>query len=97
MSSKPKVIKGDDDDIGYKVLAWAGADELWFEYSLGDHHDPYSDVVTWCSSLDIDSEDYDVDRPGASGTNYVITIGDPAKAKAEILARIRELIVAREK
>jgi hypothetical protein len=87
------VVSGDDDEIDGAVLDWAGRRRLWD--SNPDLHDNYSvisDVVEYCTSAYVDREEYDLGRPGGSGYNYSISTPNKRKLKAEIHARLTELL-----
>ncbi|HEY8383000.1 MAG TPA: hypothetical protein VIL09_12705 [Microvirga sp.] len=62
MGKRNVTIKGDDDDIGYKVFVWAGADCLRDEHTLVVDHIPHSGRLTRCGSLHIDTDEPETAR-----------------------------------
>ncbi len=86
-----------DDEISGELLAWSGLDDLWDEYSLGDDHDFFNDVVRDVGSVHWDEDEWDADRPMASEINYSVWILDAETAKAEMRKGIQSLIRTRKK
>lgn len=87
-----KIITCDDDNIQSTMLDYADAREYWYE-----HEDVFggcnfvSDVLDWCSCVDIESETWDAGFPGRSGITYTMRILDGESLKEEIRNRLKKL------
>ncbi len=95
--AKTILLQGDDDCIGHLLLEWAGLDRAWSENELGSDFTTLHDLLFRCTKLDFTQEEFDADRPMASGNFYTVEIADPAKAKAELEAIVQELIDRKSK
>lgn len=82
----------DVDQIDQELLEWAGLEELWDDSGLWERHSVINDVLGLCRLADVNREDWDSGAPGQSGIWYEVTCDDPAGLKAEMEARIREMI-----
>jgi hypothetical protein len=85
-------LSGDDDDIGEKLLNWAGLDKIWHENNLNNNHSPIYDLLYVCHSLDFEKEEFDADRPMASGIFFKVSIHNEQAAKKELARLVEELI-----
>ena len=87
-----EIAAADDDMIAVEVLKWSGCLELWNEHELDEDYNFTTDVLEMCDSAWVDAEEWDAGAPGRSGVWYVVTTEAPDELKAEIRARIDELI-----
>lgn len=81
-----------DDEIVDEVLTWSGCSDLWKKHDLAAEHDLIDDVLEWCSSAEIDAEEWGQGDRGRDGLWYTVATEDPDKLKAEIRARVMKLV-----
>jgi hypothetical protein len=88
-------IEGCDDDIAWKVLGWAGLEELWDEHRLSEFYDFTQEVLFRCDGFDI-CEEIAEERPFPTEVIYIIRIVDAGTARRDLLRHIQELIAIRD-
>jgi hypothetical protein len=90
-----EIASADDDMIAAEVLEWSGHSDFWNEHELDEEYNFVSDVLEGCRHAWIDAEEWDGGVPGQSGIWHTVSADDPDALKAEIRARIEELVVGR--
>lgn len=87
-----EIVSADDDMVSAKLLTWSGLSDRWDRHSLGDLYDFTKDVAEHCEHISIEKKDWDAGMPGRSGVWHVVTTTSRSALKAEMRARVSEIL-----
>lgn len=91
-----EIASAAESRIGAEVLAWSGHEGFWAEYDLDARYDLLGDLLEWCSSVSIRTEEREDGTPGASRIGWCTALtDDPEQLRGEIQERIEALIERR--
>lgn len=90
-----EIVSADGDDIAEEMMRWAGVfgawsrcEERWIRRGKDWDHEFMVDIVDPCTSLFVDTDEYDHGLPGRSGLWYTIQTQNPSNARFEIRSQL---------
>ena len=94
--ARRSVARGDEDEFGTNVLKWSGHEKEWDDAELEGYFSVAKDVLEYCRNADVSVRTWGGEFVGLSGWYYRLFTDDKEALKAEIGARIAELVAQKK-
>ena len=88
-----EIIKAEEDTVDWEILRWVALREFWDAHtSKLSRYSIVKDILPSCSAVEVQTQEYDLNFPGRSGTNYIIETNNEVSLKRELQEKIHALI-----